>query len=200
VASDDDKIARSMWPTVAVAAVVLLFAAGLPLVDTLLRPRTRVVAAGTQVALVAQASGAGAVAPAAPQTVRFVPAAGWERDGSDEPEGASATVTKGGVAFEIRAQPASSSDDCDAALATAEAELQNSDSSGRLHDAQSFSTDGGQVGVTAPFVGARVEGLVFAVCTPELIGVAVGSGAIGALQGNATEPVIAMARSMQVGT
>lgn len=185
----------------AVVAVVLLFAAGLPLLDTFLTPTRRVVAAGTQVDLITSDERPAISDPPGDPTVRFVPAAGWEQTDEGEERYDRVALTNNGVSFELRVTPAPDGTDCGPALDRAESRLQEDDGSGRLHRPQTFTTDSGQVGVTAPFIGARVEALVFAVCSRGVSATMVASGPVGALQGVAADadPVVGMARSVEIG-
>lgn len=183
--------------TTIVACVVLVFAAGLPLVDTFLTPAQRV-KAGTQVALIAVGDRP-AVDDRRTARVRFVPAAGWQLESQDA-RADRTVLTSDGVSFELRVRSVQDEPGCERALDRAESGLQEADGSGRLHRAQTFTTDDGEVGVTAPFLGARVEALVFAVCSGAVTVTMVASGPVGALQGVAADadPVVGMARSVQI--
>lgn len=179
----------SRWVTLIVAAIVVFFAAGLPLLDTLIEPRRTTVAAGSSATLTI-----GGGSP-----VGFVPAAGWERvDAGDDPS--ITELAHRGISFEVQVTDVPAGTVCADALDRAEASLQETDATGRLLGSQTFATAPGQIGIQAPFVAARTEAVVFVVCSGDLIATAVASGPVGALQGVAADAdaVAAMARSIEL--
>jgi hypothetical protein len=181
-----------VWPAVGVLLVVLVFVAVLPLVDALLPPKRQVVRPGTEVELTV------AGRPAAEeQTVRFVPASGWEQQSADGQATESSALAKDGVEFEVDATRAPVGG-CEEALTSTEASLQRVDESGTLHEPQSFTTSNGEVGLAAAFVGAHVEGMAFVICTDQVTASATASGSVGALQGSPVDAIVAMAQSIEI--
>jgi hypothetical protein len=183
---------RTLIPTAAVALVVLLFTAGLPLVDAVVPPGNDVVEAGTRVTLVA---GPALTGTSRTQQARFVPASGWEVSETGD-EQSSRTVTKDGISFEIAAAPYQGA--CNDVLLAAEGSVQDIDPSAALNEAQSLTTQRGQLGLAASFVGVRTEGFVFALCERALAVTVEVSGPSGSLQGAPADRTLAMARSVEI--
>lgn len=180
-----------------VATVIVLFAAVLPLIDGLIDHPRRGVPAGT--ALEVRVPAERAIVSDAPghRTVRFVPASGWSPVEEPDASTSSIELVQGGISFELSADH-DVTGDCAGALDAREDDLRSLDGSGRRSEAQTFSTDNGQVGLAASFVGTRVEGLLVVVCERGAVATVVVSGPVGALQGDGAEPALDMARSIDI--
>jgi hypothetical protein len=183
-----------------VFALVLFLAAGLPLVDTFVTPGDQLVLAGSRTSLRALDAGSaviGAPPDLSGREVQFVPATGWEVRDEARGRGASSSLARNGVSFDIEVvrSDRQQGSGCEAELDVVGAELGRIDRSGALRIPQSFTTDAGSVGLRAAFAGARVEGLGFVLCAGELVMRARAAGPTGSLQGEAAEPVIGMVES-----
>ncbi|MCC7076973.1 MAG: hypothetical protein IT198_07595 [Acidimicrobiia bacterium] len=187
--------------TAAVAAVVLAFTVGLPLVDTFVEPRTRdAVAAGTQIVLSTDRNEVAAVPSPGTTAATFVPAAGWGRSREHDSPRGSVVLAHDGISFEVRVVETAGEQACPAVLRTAARSLEDLDPTGTLGSSRTFVTDAGHTGLTAPFLGSRVEGLAFAVCAGAVAVTAVATGPVGSLNGVSAPdgPVMSMTRSIEI--
>jgi hypothetical protein len=181
---------RGLWATARVAAVILVYAAGLPLVDAVLDPAEAGVPAGAQM-VVPAAPGAGA---GSADHVRFTPATGWVLE-SDERIGRR-TLSHEGITLVLDVR--STGGDSHAVLAAAERAVDREHDGVAFNAEQSFPTTAGVVGLSASFVGRGVTGLSYAF---ESRGVGVSLTAVGpaaALLGSSADVVADMARTVTI--
>jgi hypothetical protein len=188
---------KGLWATVAVAAVVLFYAAGLPLIDALISPSGTLASPGTTVLLAppARGSSTGAVTPAGVgTTVRIVPASGWRIPAADSGSG---TLTLERDAITVRVTVRSSDATADDIERSIERDIQRQNVDVVFHTPQTFMTDQGLAGVAASFVSTRTEGSVFAFSRSGTVVSARAVGPQGALQGATAREVFEMVRSLR---
>jgi hypothetical protein len=187
---------RTLVPTAIVAGVIAFYAAGLPFVDALISPSGSYSSPGATAQLTPppRQSSTGAVTPSGPSTeVRLVPASGWIRTAGSSSD--TLTLERDGTTLHVRVLE--SDDDADAAERRIERAVQRDHVGVSFNPRQTFVSDQGVAGVGASFVGARTEGLVYALARDGTVVEVQVVGPLGALTGDVADEADAMARSVR---
>jgi hypothetical protein len=174
--------------TVAVIVIILVYVAGLPLVDAVIPPDASTFAAGHSVSLSAS--------PGSPAAVRFSPASDW-RVHEAEPRPDRRTLGLDAVTMTVEAGPGTRP--ATTVLDANEDDLRNAHSAVVLEPRATVETTQGVTGVGASFVTDRLEGLTFAFSHRGAIASVVVEGPSGSLRGEIADDVLEMVRTIRFG-